>query len=155
MKANNGSGDHEGRDGWQTPQWLFNQLQEQYYFNFDCCAQKNNTKCEWFSNDFLTVQEVQGVAWMNPPFSKAKEMFSHFFKVVKHGVFIYRCDNPETQLWQKEIFPHVDWVFYFEGRVEYEGQEGKGARFCSALGGVGVPPPVGLDGYAVKVIRDE
>jgi len=31
--------------------------------------------------------DLQNVFWMNPPFSKAYDMFKHFFKVVEKGVF--------------------------------------------------------------------
>ena len=35
MKGNDGTGNNELRDSWQTPQKLFDQLNEQYKFNFD------------------------------------------------------------------------------------------------------------------------
>jgi hypothetical protein len=43
--------------------------------------------------------------------------------------------------------PFCDWVFIPRGRVEYEGQDAPGARFPSALIGIGVEPPKGIDGY--------
>jgi len=73
-------------------------------------------------------------------------MFVHFFKVVKRGVAIYRCDNFETGLWQKIIFQNCDWVFIPNHRVCYEGLDGNGARFPSALIGIGVEPPKYING---------
>ena len=154
MKGNNGSGNNPSRDSWETKQELFDLLDEQYSFEFDCCATKENTKCFSYSDDFLSVvydDEDNGVAWMNPPFSKAKQMFEHFFKVVTKGVAIYRSDNMETKIWQQTILPNCDWIFIFEGRINYEGQEGNGARFPSTLIGVGVEPPKGLKGTTLWV----
>ena len=86
-KANNGKGNVPERDTWQTPQKLWDQLNEQYGFTFDCCASEDNTKCpNGFSDDFeTTIEEAffyHDVSWMNPPFSIAERMFKHFFKVL-------------------------------------------------------------------------
>lgn len=157
MKANNGSGDNPARDLWQTPKELFDTLNKQYDFNFDCCASKENKKCEFWHDDFEKVGTEEAglsddsIAWMNPPFSKAREMFEHFFDVVHKGVAIYRCDNLETRIWQKIIFPNVDWVFIPHKRIAYEGMNGNGSRFPSALIGVGVEPPIELKGTILKI----
>ena len=154
MKANNGSGNNSSRDEWKTPKELFNILDELYNFDYDCCAYINNNKCYLYSNKFESVDSKyigDYICWMNPPFSKAREMFIHFFKVVKCGVAIYRCDNLETKIWQDVIFPSCDWVFIPRGRVVYEGMEGNGSRFPSALIGVGVDSPKYLNGACLKL----
>jgi len=151
MKGNNGSGNNPSRDEWETPLWLFNPLMDQYRFEFDCCATEHNTKTEKYSlGDFQDITEINGIAWMNPPFSKAYLMFRHFFKIIKKGVAIYRCDNLETALWQKIIFSNCDWVFIPDRRVSYEGLDGSGSRFPSALIGVGVDIPKGLKGIILE-----
>lgn len=151
MKANNGIGNTELRDEWQTPNWIFEPLMQQYNFDFDCCATKENTKTKEFSeHDFQDIMELNKIAWMNPPFSKAEAMFKHFFKIVKKGVAIYRCDNLETGIWQNIIFPHADWVFFPNHRVNYEGLDGSGVRFPSALIGIGVSVPKQIQGCVVN-----
>jgi len=90
---------------------------------------------------------------MNPPFSKAYEMFNHFFKSVKSGVAIYRCDNLETKIWQDVIFPNATWIFIPGGRVCYEGMKGSGSRFPSALIGFNAPKPKGLNGTILKILK--
>jgi len=153
-KVTNGEGNNPSRDSWQTPQWLFDKLNEQYGFEFDCCASQNNAKCEKYSNNFESVNNVHPVAWMNPPFSKAAEMFTHFFTIIRQGVAIYRCDNMETDIWQDIIFPNVDWIFIPKRRIKYEGQPGKGGRFPSALIGLNMPMPEGLDGTLLVVYHE-
>lgn len=151
MKGNDGTGNVIERDDWQTPQWLFDKLDQQFSFDIDCCATKENSKCPISSDDFERIGPMTvSTCWMNPPFSKANDMFKHFFKVVKRGVAIYRCDNMETKIWQ-EILRHATWVFLPDGRIHYEGKAGNGARFPSALIGFNVPVPNGLDGHTLIV----
>jgi hypothetical protein len=160
-KGNDGSGNNPERDEWQTESKFWNKLNQKYNFTFDCCAQEHNAKTECFSNDFLkmSVYELRNhVAWMNPPFSKAREMFEHFLKVVEGGVAIYRFDNPETKLWQEVIFRHASWIFIPMGRVSYTPfdinmRNGLGTRFPSALIGFNVEEPIDLPGTILKISR--
>jgi len=155
MKANNGSGNNETRDSWETPKRLFDKLDEQYNFDVDCCATKQNTKCKNFYYDFneATLQSMYNqTAWMNPPFSKAYDIFEHFFRVVDKGLAIYRCDNIETKIWQEIILSKADWIFIPKGRIRYDGMPGKGSRFPSALIGFGVEPPKDLIGSIFGIL---
>lgn len=142
--GNNGEGNNVHRDDWETPQWLFDNLNEQFDFNFDCCAEEHNKKCELWCDDFLDMHEYNSecdITWMNPPFSKAEAMFRHFFNIIRKGVCIYRCDNMETKIWQEVILKNADWIWIPKGRISYEGKEGKGSRFPSALIGIGLETP--------------
>jgi len=160
MLANNGKGNTPLRDVWQTPQPLFNELNHQYKFGFDCCASEENTKCRKFSSNFETEtlppinpDLLENVCWMNPPFSIAYKLFELFVMNVYKGVAIYRCDNLETGIWQRVILPNVDWVFIPNKRVSYDGLDGDKARFPSALIGIGVEPPKNLKGIILTVIK--
>jgi len=139
------------RDSWETPDNLWNKLNDQYNFIIDCCASLENRKTGISFDCFEKVEGLsEGICWMNPPFSKAYEMFKHFFKVVSKGVAIYRCDNMETKVWQEQILKHASWIFIFNKRIQYTGQEGKGARFPSALIGFNVPEPNLKNGKLLK-----
>ena len=158
MKGNDGTGNIPERDTWETPQALWDELNKQYKFTFDCCADKKNTKCKSYCTNFaglvigcFTIYDKDEKCWMNPPFSKAYDMFEHFFKVVTKGVAIYRCDNMETAIWQDVILKGADWVFIPKGRISYEGKVGKGSRFPSALIGKGVPVPNLTNGIILEV----
>ena len=154
-KGNDGKGNIPERDLWETQQELWNKLDKQYSFIFDCCASEGNTKTNLHSSDFKNVKKediVNMCCWMNPPFSNSFEMFKHFFKVVERGVAIYRCDNMETKVWQEIILKNADWIFIPKGRISYTPFEtknmrnGMGTRFPSALIGINVPPPEDIDG---------
>lgn len=154
MKGNDGTGNIEERDDWHTPQWLFESLDNQYRFNFDCCAIPTNSKTLAFAADFENhsgIDLLSRMCWMNPPFSKAAEMFKHFFKVVERGVCIYRCDNLETKIWQDIILKYATWILIPKGRISYEGKAGKGSRFPSALIGFNVEPPKDIEGATLIV----
>jgi len=153
MKANNGEGNNESRDSWETPHYLFDVLNRQYNFDLDCCATKTNKKVDDFSSNFLKTYPL-GLfksCWMNPPFSKAEEMIKHFFKYVPKGVMIYRCDNMETKIWQEIIFPNATWIFIPTRRIVYEGMDGSGPRFPSALIGLMVKKPIQLKGTILEI----
>ena len=156
MKGNDGTGNVVDRDDWQTPTRLFDSLDRQFEFEFDCCAIPSNSKCLLSTDDFLfqgqNLKEL--TCWMNPPFSKCFEMFDHFFNVVQKGVAIYWCDNMETKVWQDIILKHATWILIPRGRISYEGKEGKGSRFPSALIGFNVPIPVNVEGAILKNILD-
>jgi site-specific DNA-methyltransferase (adenine-specific) len=151
--GNDGTGNTIERDEWQTPQQLFNVLNKQYIFEMDCCAKIENTKCKYYMSNFIShfrEDILDFICWMNPPFSKAETMFSHFFKEVTIGVAIYRCDNFETKIWQNIIFPNATWIFVPSKRIAYEGINGKGSRFPSALIGLNVEPPNNIKGTLLK-----
>ena len=162
-KGNDGKGDTPERDLWRTKQELFDSLDKQYNFTFDCCANEENKKCVNFTSDFLSRQKdylEDDICWMNPPFSKSNQMFEHFFNVVSKGVAIFRCDNMETKVWQDIILKNAEWVFIPKGRVSYTPfevgnmRDGNGTRFPSALIGIGVDVPKGFQGRILLINKE-
>lgn len=58
---------------WETPQDLFDKLNEEFHFTLDVCATPENTKCEHYytsEQDGLS-QPWKGVIWCNPPYGKS------------------------------------------------------------------------------------
>lgn len=59
-------------DNWSTPQWLFDQLNEEFHFTLDVCADPQNAKCvQYFTReqDGLS-KEWDGTVWCNPPYGR-------------------------------------------------------------------------------------
>lgn len=59
-------------DQWATPQELFEELDREFAFETDVCAEDWNHKCEQYftpADDGL-AQEWSGVCWMNPPYGR-------------------------------------------------------------------------------------
>jgi phage N-6-adenine-methyltransferase len=57
---------------WGTPQALFNQLNDEFHFDLDVCAIKENAKCDKFFSpeDDGLKQSWYGKCFMNPPYGK-------------------------------------------------------------------------------------
>ena len=57
---------------WETPQWLFDELDKEFHFTLDAAASKTNAKCSRFFNkkDDALTQKWEGVVWCNPPYGK-------------------------------------------------------------------------------------
>lgn len=59
-------------DLWETPQWLFDELNDEFHFNLDVCANSENAKCDIYYNkeqDGLK-QPWYGNVWCNPPYGR-------------------------------------------------------------------------------------
>ena len=59
-------------DRWETPQKLFDELNQKYNFEIDVCALPENAKCEnYFTPEVDGLkQDWTGVCWMNPPYGR-------------------------------------------------------------------------------------
>ncbi|OGO79663.1 MAG: adenine methyltransferase [Clostridiales bacterium GWC2_40_7] len=59
-------------DLWETPQWIFDQLNQEFHFICDVCALPENTKCSLFFTPEMDglQQNWKGVCWMNPPYGR-------------------------------------------------------------------------------------
>jgi len=63
------------RNDWETPDDLFNKLNDEFGFTLDVCANETNKKCEVFfsESDDAFTKDWNGVCWMNPPFKNTKK----------------------------------------------------------------------------------
>ncbi len=58
------------KQDWTTPKILFNKLNQEFNFEYDLAADKNNALCAKFytkDNDGLK-QNWDGICWLNPPY---------------------------------------------------------------------------------------
>jgi hypothetical protein len=143
-----------GSDNWRTPQDLWNTLNAQYGFTIDLCASKQDAKTEkYISSLEIDLVPPDSIAWINPPFSKVKQLLPIVLKDNYPVVGIYRADNFETKIWQEHILQKADWLFFFSGRIRYEDPFGtrQSPMFPSVLWGKRLPEPIGLQGVCVRV----
>lgn len=60
-------------DDWETPQWLFDELNREFHFTLDPCADKHNHKCEKY---YTKEQDGLSKCWegervfCNPPYGR-------------------------------------------------------------------------------------
>ena len=57
---------------WGTPQWLFDELNNEFHFELDVCANEYNHKCERYFDEEMDglKQEWKGMCYMNPPYGR-------------------------------------------------------------------------------------
>ncbi len=105
-------------DEWQTPRWLFDELNREFNFDIDLCATVENTKkldfCEDYLNNIVTAQNTYmtwnlhaagfhrkyKTAFMNPPYSNPKPFIEKAWEDSKYCkiVCLVKCD-PSTKWW--------------------------------------------------------
>lgn len=114
-------------DNWATPDWLYNQLNGEFNFDFDPCPlndgeitpDKDGLIIEWGSRNFV-----------NPPYSrKLKESFVH--KAVEEKNKGKLCVllipvSTSTILFHDVIQPNATEIRFIRGRVRFKGINTKG-----------------------------
>jgi len=106
-------------DCWQTPQWLFDELNEEFSFDIDLCATKENNKCPFFYSNYLKDTPATAVhvfskesfkrhaerlglksAFMNPPYSNPKPFIEKAWEDSKHCKIVCLVKyDPSTKWW--------------------------------------------------------
>lgn len=122
-------------DMWETPQSVFDNLNEEFAFDLDVCAVESNKKCEkYFSpeQDGLK-QDWQGVCWMNPPYGRAIGAWvQKAFEASLNGATVV-CLLPartDTQWWHEYCMQGE--IRLFKGRLKFGGSKNS-APFPSAI----------------------
>ena len=121
-------------DMWETPQYLFDQLDSEFHFTLDVCATAENAKCKMFftAEQNGLSQEWSGVCWMNPPYGR--EISKWMMKAYRSsGMAIIVCLVPartDTKWWH-EIAMHGE-IRFIRGRLKFGGCKNS-APFPSAI----------------------
>lgn len=82
-------------DDWETPRWLFDQLDQEFQFDVDVCASAANRKCERFlskADDALSCNwaEPGEAAYINPPYraKQLREFVTRAYEQSQRGVTV-------------------------------------------------------------------
>lgn len=124
------------KSDWETPDWLFNRLNDEFHFDLDVCASSNNAKIPNYlseKEDALTSHWF-GTCWMNPPYGrKISEWLAYAFYQAWKGSCTVVCLIPartDTRWWWNMV-RHGD-VRFLKGRLKFKGGE-HSAPFPSAI----------------------
>lgn len=108
---------------WETPQRLFDVINEVCHFDIDVCATKENAKCEryWSPKDDGLKQFWLGMCWMNPPYGReiSKWMEKAYLASYKARTVVV-CLTPartDTAWWHDYVLKGD--VIYFRGRLKF------------------------------------
>jgi phage N-6-adenine-methyltransferase len=125
-------------DEWATPQALFDDLNNEFQFDVDVCADDWNHKCaKYFTKaDDGLQQEWLGSVWMNPPYGRAiKAWMAKAVESWKAGASVV-CLVPartDTAWWHDYAMQGE--IRFLRGRVKFVSRDepGGSAPFPSAV----------------------
>jgi phage N-6-adenine-methyltransferase len=120
---------------WETPQWLFDRLDEEFHFERDVCATKDNAKCAnfWTKEDNALEKEWEGVCWMNPPYgTEIKHWMAKAKKSSENGATVVCLvpARPDTDWWWDNVLDGQ--IRFLHGRLKWPQSETM-APFPSAV----------------------
>ena len=129
---------------WGTPQGLFDQLDAEFHFTLDVCADAGNTKCvRYFANpenkvldptaDGLAQSWAGEVCWMNPPYGLAlRRWISKASAEAAMGAVVVALvpSRTDTAWWHNHCMKHE--IRFIRRRLKFGGATGY-APFPSAI----------------------
>jgi site-specific DNA-methyltransferase (adenine-specific) len=126
-------------DEWETPQWLFDELDAEFHFTIDSCATKQNAKCKRYftkKEDGLSVDWKRGeVIFMNPPYGREirKWVKKAFYEseYCRNTIVCLLPSRTDTKWWH-EYCMQADEIRYIKGRLKFSNSNNS-APFPSAI----------------------
>jgi phage N-6-adenine-methyltransferase len=123
-------------DNWETPQWLFENLNKEFNFELDVCANFENTKCAKFysEEDDGLQQQWDGSCWCNPPYGrKVCEWVKKAYDSVSLGTKIVMLLPARTDTkWFHDYIYNKFEVRFLKGRLKF-GDSKNSAPFPSMI----------------------
>ena len=134
MKVYHSSKDHT----WETPQELFDKLNNVFNFKTDVCALPETAKCnEYFTPEVDGLkQDWVDVCWCNPPYGRMQKDWIKKARdeALKNDATIVMLipAKPDTKIWHDVIFKDSSVVCFIKGRLRF-GSAKENAPFPSAI----------------------
>ena len=115
---------NSGNQEWETPDDLFNRLNEEFKFTLDVCASEINKKHENYitkKQDSLNTDWGNNICWMNPPFNELKKWVEKAYQESMKGSTVV-CLIPSrtnTNWWHEYCMKGE--IRYIKGRPKFKG----------------------------------
>ncbi|MGX9448272.1 DNA N-6-adenine-methyltransferase [Staphylococcus haemolyticus] len=123
---------------WTTPQYLFDELNEEFNFTLDPCATDENAKCSKYftiEDDGLSKDWSNDVVFMNTPYGREiKKWIKKAYEESLNGATVV-CLIPartDTTYWHDFIFDKADDIRFLKGRLKF-GNSKNSAPFPSSI----------------------
>ena len=128
-----------GKDDWETPQALFDELDSVFHFTLDVCANEHNHKCDRYFTEELDglKQNWDGeVVWCNPPYSNKKQN-EWVKRCYEHGQKGYTAvmlipARTDTARFHNYIWKKATKIIFIRGRLKF-GDSKNSAPFPSMI----------------------
>lgn len=140
----------KGRYDWETPHWLFEDLDREFAFEVDAASSAANAKCDrfWTKNDCGLSRSWEGLrVWCNPPYGLQT---ARWVKKARDETVSGSCPvavllvpaNTETFWWHDYAMAHCAEIRFIRRRIHF------------LLGGRSVPNSRPVFSSAVLVFLD-
>jgi phage N-6-adenine-methyltransferase len=118
---------------WETPDDLFDRLNEMFKFTRDVCASKENAKCNlyWTEENSCLDKTWDGVNWMNPPYKDMKKFIKKAFDERNNAITVCLIPARTNTRWWHQYCMKGE-ILFICGRPKF-----KGATY-------GLPQPLAL-----------
>ena len=122
-------------NNWKTPEYLYNELNAEFNFNFDPCPLNEGEITK--DNDGLLID--WGTSnFVNPPYSrKLKEEFikrAVYFKSIGKSSVMLLPVSTSTKIFHEVVLPNADDIRFLKGRVKFEGINTFGVKVTNSAG---------------------
>ena len=111
---------------WETPQELFEQLNEKYRFDIDVAASAENSKCEIFftEQDDALSKEWNGNIFCNPPYGRQlgkwlEKAYSEHQRDPDRAIVFLIPARTDTNYWHDYVFGKAE-IDFLRGRLYFE-----------------------------------
>lgn len=124
-------------DLWATPVEFFQELDKEFHFNLDVCANAENTKCHAYYTkemDGLT-QPWYGRCWCNPPYGREiGKWVKKAYESAQNGALVVMLlpARTDTAWFHDYIYHAADEIRFVRGRIKFGGSK-HGAPFPSMI----------------------
>ena len=112
-------------DNWATPQWLFDELDQEFHFTLDVCADEINAKCKTFFSKVQDglQQEWNGTVWCNPPYGR--EIGKWVQKAAQSNAVVVMLlpARTDTRWFHEWCLPFADEIRFVPGRLKFGGSK--------------------------------
>lgn len=111
-------------DNYETPQYLFDILDDEFRFTVDVCARADNTKCAKFFSpeiDGLAQSWKGEICWMNPPYGKKiSKWVEKAYKESQNGAIVVGLLPARTDTkWFHDFILGKAEIRFLKGRLKF------------------------------------
>lgn len=125
-------------DQWETPQYLFDELNDEFGFDLDVCADESNHKCDnYFTKEQDGLkQEWDGAVWCNPPYGRkiGEWVEKAYYSNIRYNNYIVMLlpARTDTKWFHNYIYYDKAEIRFIRGRLKF-GNAKNSAPFPSMI----------------------
>lgn len=115
------------KEDWETPQELFNELDQEFNFTIDVCADNRNKKCKRFytkEENGLLQNWNNEIVWCNPPYGRKIGEWVKKAEESNATVVMLLPARTDTKWFHKYIYKKAE-IRFIKGRLKFGNSKNK------------------------------